>query len=201
MAVTRGPAARIAATAATLLGVTLLGACKAPSGAPAASSSSSAAPAPSAVASPSAPAPEPASLAGGACLLLDYGVINKTLGTNFDVAASADKSDSYTCVVQSSTASYPDLTLAITATDLTVSDFQSDVAPKGSKKVSNLGKVGYEVEHDATSGAGPSIEVGWLSGNERLIVMTFAYAKGATADADMVSKLDDLARSVDAATV
>lgn len=142
-----------------------------------------------------------AALAGGACLLLDYNTINTALGTQFDVAASADKSDSYTCVVQGSGASFPDLTLSITATDLTVSDFQTDVAPKKSNKVSSLGKVGYEVEHPAAGGNGPTIELGWLSGNERLIVMTYAYPPDATVDPAMVGKMTTLARAVDSATV
>ena len=46
-----------------------------------------------------------------------------------------------------------------------------------------------------------SIEVGWLSGNERLIVMTYAYAPDASVDAAMADNLAGLARSVDAATV
>jgi hypothetical protein len=150
---------------------------------------------------PASAKPEPASLAGGACLLLDYATINTALGTNFDVAASADKSDSYTCVVQSSSDSFPDLTLSITATDLSASDFQSDVAPPKSKKVSSLGKVGYEIEHAASGGNGPTIEVGWLSGNERLIVMMYAYAPDEQTDPTLVGKMDELARAVDGATV
>jgi hypothetical protein len=123
------------------------------------------------------------------------------LGSNFDVAASADKTGSYTCVVQSSSASFPDLTLSITATDLDTTDFQSDVVPKSSTKVSGLGKAGYEIEHAAANGAGPSIEVGWLSGNDRLIVMVYAYAPDGQLDPALVTKMDSLARTVDGATV
>jgi hypothetical protein len=196
---TRSGVSRILATAcAAALAAAGLAACSLPAGSVAPPSL----PSTTRGAGSSAPVkPDPASLAGGACLLLDYATINKTLGTNFDVAASADKSDSYTCVVQSSSASFPDLTLSITATDLSVSDFQSDVAPSKSKKVSSLGKVGYEIEHAASGENGPTIEVGWLSGNERLIVMTYAYAPDAQADPALVGKMDELARAVDGATV
>ena len=160
--------------------VGLAGACNLPAGSVAAPSDRK-----TAASSTASAAPRPASLAGGACLLLDYTAINAALGTQFSVAASADKSDSYTCVVQGPTASFPDLTLSITATDLANSDFGTDVQPKKSTAVKGLGKVGYEIEHAATARRGPTIEVGWLSGNERLIILTYAYAPSDAADPAM----------------
>jgi hypothetical protein len=153
-------------------------------------------PAPSATASPSAP--PPAALAGGACLLLNYDVINSALGTQFDVAAAADRSGTYTCVVQGSVP-YPDLTLSITATTLTPANFTADVKPSGATTAAKLGKIGYSTSVPATSTAGSGIEVGWLSGNDRLIIMRYTAATGATASdpTGMVS----LARAVDATTV
>lgn len=152
---------------------------------------------------PSVPEPKPAALAGGACLLLDYNVINQSLGTAFSVAASADKDDTFTCVVQSAQASYPDLTLAITATDLAVSDFQSDVVPKGAKAISKLGRIGYEIQRPAADGVGPTLEVGWLSGNARLIVLRYATAANASSKdvAALAAELVTLARVVDGTTV
>ncbi len=150
---------------------------------------------------PSSPEPTPASLAGGACLLMDYGVINDVLGTDFDVAAAADKSDSYTCVMQSAAQDFPDLTLSITATDLTTSDFKADVKPSKSATVKELGKIGYEVERAADKTNGPAIEVGWLSGNERLIVLTFAYPQDGTVDPAMVDNVIELAKKIDGTTV
>ncbi len=150
---------------------------------------------------PASAEPKPASLAGGACLLLDYDTINTTLGTHFDVAASADKSDSFTCVVQGASAGLPDLTLSITATDLTPSDFTTDVKPAKSSAVAGLGKIGYEIEHPPGDGNGSTIEVGWLSGNDRLIVMTYAYAAGQTVDDKMVTAMIELAKKIDGTTV
>jgi hypothetical protein len=170
-----------------------LGGCNLPTGSPA----SSGAKKPKTASSE----PKPASLAGGACLLLDYDTINTTLGTHFDVAASADKSDSFTCVVQGASAGLPDLTLSITATDLTPSDFTADVKPAKSSAVAGLGKIGYEIEHPPGDGNGSTIEVGWLSGNDRLIVMTYAYAAGQTVDDAMVTAMIELAKKIDGTTV
>lgn len=192
-------AGRLIGGLATALLIALAAGCGLPAGS--VTSSDGGTPTPPRSSAPSKPTPQPASLAGGACLLLDYGTINKALGTDFDVAASAEKSDSFTCVVQSSTASLPDLTLSITATDLTVSDFKSDVVPDKSTKVSGIGKIGYEIEHPASGGNGATIEVGWLSGNGRLIVMTYGYPPDVKPDPALAPKMDDLARAVDGATV
>jgi len=157
--------------------------------------------------SPSAPAslgpPSPAALAGGACLLMDYATIRKDLGVQFAVAASADTSGSYTCLLRTATTNLPDLVLAITATDLTSAEFTADVQPSGAKAVTDLGKVGYVQQIAAGSGTGPAIEVGWLSGNDRLITMRFTSAQGTTV-AQLTTMVDDmvtLARHVDATTV
>jgi hypothetical protein len=159
--------------------------------------SQSHAPAPLVSVSPSAP--PPAALAGGACLLLDYKVINAALGTQFDVDASAQKSGTYTCVVQG-IAPQPDLALSITATSLTSADFVAQVKPSGSTSVTKLGKVGYSAAIKATASAGPSVEVGWLSGNDRLIILRYTAATGKPA-AQLTNALVSLARKVDATTV
>ena len=166
---------------------------------PAAAPAQSHRPAPALSPSPSAPPPA-AALSGGACLLLDYQEINSALGTEFDVAAAASKSGTYTCVIQGGD-EYPDLTLSITSTTLTATDFKSDVQPSGSKPVSSLGKVGYSSLSKAASGTGPGIEVGWLSGNDRLIVMRYTAAVGATVPISLTSGMVALARKVDATTV
>jgi hypothetical protein len=148
----------------------------------------------------SASAPPPAAMAGGACLLLTYKIINAALGTHFDVAAAADTSGTYSCVVQAATA-YPNLTLSITATDLTPTDFTADIKPTGSVAVAQLGKIGYSAQIAATSTTGPATEVGWLSGNDRLIIMRYTAAPGASAAGSITDGMVSLARTVDATTV
>lgn len=152
---------------------------------------------------PSVGPPPAAAMAGGACLLLDFDTINQDLGSSFGTAGAADKNGTYSCVVLAGAAARPNLTLSITATTLTTTDFTATVVPGGTKPVSQLGKVGY-LEHIKPAGStGPAIEVGWLSGNERLIIMRYSMASGATdaeataAEAGMVA----LAKTVDVTTV
>ncbi|HEX6499598.1 MAG TPA: hypothetical protein VF054_11275 [Micromonosporaceae bacterium] len=141
----------------------------------------------------------PAEYAGGACQLLNYQVVESTLGARFDVAASAQQQDTYTCVLQPAKADYPDLLLSVTPTDADVSVFKSTVVPDGASRVSDLGLTGYSTLLKAGGGAGPGVEVGWLSGNSRLIVLRYTLASGAAAgDAKAaVPKLVALAKKVD----
>jgi hypothetical protein len=152
------------------------------------------------VVSPSASAPPAAAMAGGACLLLDYKVINAALGTRFDVAAAANKSGTYTCVVQGNT-TYPDLTLSITATTLTTTDFTANLKPSGSTTVAKLGKIGYSAEIKATGKTGPAMEIGWLSGNGRVIIMRYTADVGTAVASSVTDGMVSLARTVDATTV
>ncbi len=147
--------------------------------------------------------PPAAAAAGGACLLLDFNVINAALGSTFSVAAAATSSATYTCDVQTMDAGYPDLTLTVTATDLLPLDFTATVAPAGSTSVPKLGKIGYALEIAATTKLGPAIEIGWLSGNDRLILMRYTFPKSATAAAAtaLKSKMITLAQAVDGTTV
>jgi hypothetical protein len=152
---------------------------------------------------PSVGPPPPAAMAGGACLLLVFDTINNDLGSTFDTAGSADKGGTYTCVVQAGSDARPNLTLSITATTLTTTDFTATVVPASTKPVTQLGKIGY-IKHIAPAGTtGPAIEIGWLSGNERLIIMRYSMASSSTdADAtDAEAGMIKLARTVDVTTV
>jgi len=158
---------------------------------------------PSSAPSASAPPLPAAAIAGGACLLMDFKVVNDALGSQFDVAGAADKSGTYTCVLQDDSATYPSLTLSITATTLAPADFTASITPSGSKSVSNLGKIGYVVQVKATATVGPAVEVGWLSGNDRLIIMRYTFPTDSAASAATAASngMTTLARTVDATTV
>jgi hypothetical protein len=203
----RAAATVVAALVSSALIAVTLAACHtatAESGAPPATSTSMS-PAPSTAPAPSAstaPTPRPAAMAGGACLLLDFDVIKRDLGTAFNVAASADTSGTFTCVVQDSTRPRPIMVVAITATDLTTTEFKSDAQPAGAKPVTKLGKIGYEIVHSAAGSAGPVVEIGWLSGNDRLITIRYTCAAGTPSAAvkDLASRIATLARAVDITT-
>jgi hypothetical protein len=146
-----------------------------------------------------APTRQPASAAGGACYLLEYEVIEQIVGTSFDVAAASATDDTFTCVVQTNSGSYPDLTLAVTAVDVDSATFMSTVPPKGSASVTALGKAGYSIAVPAGQGAGKGVEIGWLSGNNRLLVLRYRCPSGATSgDVDAITpKLVALAKRID----
>ncbi|GIH13759.1 hypothetical protein [Rugosimonospora africana] len=145
---------------------------------------------------------EPAESAGGACQLFDYDVIKAQLGIDFDIAASGNVDATYTCVLQQTESGVPDLSLAVTATEADNETFKKTVTPKGSASVSGLGKIAYSSSVAAGSGAGPGLEVGWLSGNQRLIVLRYRSANG-TAGGDvnaLLPKLVALAKQIDLST-
>jgi hypothetical protein len=145
----------------------------------------------------------PAAAAGGACFLLEYEVIEQIVGTSFDVSASSEANHTYTCVLQTKNGSYPDLTLAVSTTDADPTVFRSTVQPKGAAPVPELGRIGYSVAMPAAAGSGPGVEVGWLSGNGRLLLLRYRCAPTATAaDAGaLVPKVITLARKIDQSSV
>jgi hypothetical protein len=146
------------------------------------------------------PAHEPAEYAGGACQLLSFELVNGALGTHFEVAGAGDSGDTYTCVLQRVDAQLPDLLLAVTPTMADTPIFHDKVVPKGATVLNDLGKLGYSRTVPASGGAGAGAEVGWLSGNQRLMVLRYRAAAGGDAT-DLVPKLVTLAKKVDQASV
>jgi hypothetical protein len=145
----------------------------------------------------------PAATAGGACQLLDFDAVEATVGTSFDVAAASQAGATYTCVLERTGAHLPDLSLSVASTQADVGIFKKTVVPKGAAAVPDLGRYGYSAPVPAGAGAGPGVEVGWLSGNQRLI--TLRLRTGAdTAEADaagLTPKLVTLAKQIDMTTV
>jgi hypothetical protein len=141
----------------------------------------------------------PASVAGGACRLLDYAAIEKAVGVRFDVAAARHQGKTETCVVQAEAQSLPDLSLAVTVTTADVQIFRDEVVPADSSAVKGLGAAAYKVTLAPTKSAGAVVEVGWLSKSKRLMTLRYTTAAGgdkksATA---LTPKLVALAKQVD----
>ena len=69
---------------------------------------------------------------------------------------------------------------------------------RDSRSLPQLG-LGYRLVRDAAEGAGPSIEVGWLSQAQQLQSLKFTFAEGAPADAvtDMTGRLVEMAKTMD----
>jgi hypothetical protein len=145
----------------------------------------------------------PAATAGGACQLLDFDVIAAIIGTSFDVAAASQTGATYTCVLEQTQQNLPDLALSVTSTQADVGIFKKKVVPAGAAVVADLGKSGYRAPVPAGSGAGPGVEVGWLSGHQRIITLRLRTRPG-TAPADVAAltpKLVLLAKQIDMTTV
>lgn len=153
---------------------------------------------------PQTPAPTrfPAALAGGACQLLDYTVIKTAIAIDFDVAAASESAGTASCVLESVGASLPDLTLSVTPSKISADVFASTVMPKGATAAGGLGKRAYWVPVVAAGTAGPGIEVGWLSGNQRLMLLRLRSAAGTQAAevAPLAPRLVALAKTIDKAT-
>lgn len=158
-----------------------------------------------ATSTPAGPKPTrwPAAAAGGACQLLDYSVIEEILGTAFDVAAGGQQDATYTCVLQRTGTTVPDLSLAVTPTTATPTVFKNMLTPKGAAAVTGLGKVGYRMSVVGKAPRGPGIEIGWLSGNNRIIVLRYTLPPDAAAGAAdaFAPKLIELAKKVDQTSV
>jgi hypothetical protein len=141
----------------------------------------------------------PASAAGGACQLLDYATVEASTKVRFDVAAASQQGKTFTCVVQRSGASRPDLMLAVTATTADPATFRSTVAPEKAQQVAGLGAAAYRVALAGGGTQGPGVEVGWLSADKRLLTLRFTFAPGAATAAvnGVTPQLVDLAKKID----
>lgn len=142
----------------------------------------------------------PAAAAGGVCQLLDYAVIRKILGAQFDLAAASRSGATRTCVVQAGGVSRPDLSLSVTKTTADARIYRKEVVPDGSTTVKGLGQAAYQMPMAPVRGAGAGIEVGWLSKDGRIMTLcyTLAAGKGTTTAAKSLPKLVALAKAVDA---
>ncbi|MEV0610436.1 hypothetical protein AB0I61_29160 [Polymorphospora rubra] len=141
----------------------------------------------------------PASVAGGACVVLDYAVIEEFTGTRFSVAAAMEHQKTDTCVVRDAAADRPDLVLSVTATSADQAVFTSEMVPKGSTAVKDLGKAAYRSTVAPAGDDGAAAEVGWLTGEGRMVTLRYTFPAGqerAAAD-DLAPKLVELAQQVE----
>ncbi|GAA1764989.1 hypothetical protein [Luedemannella helvata] len=152
-----------------------------------------------AAAAPTEPPPRTyaASAAGGACQLLDFAVINETLGVTFDIAGAASKDHTFTCAITKAGSTYPDLTFSLAATGSDPTIYKQALVPKSATSVSGLGKVAYRTTSAASGQRGPRVEVGWLAG-EKAMVLRYTFAKDATAEdaTTLTPKLVALAKKI-----
>jgi hypothetical protein len=144
-------------------------------------------------------AEQPAASAGGACILWDYDFIEQTIGVHFAVAASDQIDDTSSCVVQTMTEPWPDLSLSVVETTTANADiFLDERMPANATKLKGLGRAGYRLATKSAGAHGPTVEIGWLSEAKQLQTLRFTFAKGATVAQvkDMNVKLLNLAKAL-----
>ncbi|MEV4661368.1 hypothetical protein AB0J85_05410 [Micromonospora echinofusca] len=140
-----------------------------------------------------------AASSGGACRLLDFGVIEQHAGFRFDVAAASRTGDSHTCVVRAGQATLPELTLTVTETSIDAATFTADVVPEKAAKVSGLGQKAYQRTTSAKGASGPVVEVCWLAAGGSLASLRYATpdATDRSEAEKLTSALVTLARTLD----
>ncbi|MBV1848510.1 hypothetical protein [Catellatospora tritici] len=138
--------------------------------------------------------------AGGACRLLDHDRITRSLGLDLTVAGSAKQGKTNTCVARQADTPLPELSLSVTPTTADVAVFKDTIPPDGASTVTELGRAAYQAVRPAASGRGPYVEIGWLAGNARLMLLKVTLPKGGDS-AGLAPKLVDLAREIDRAGI
>ena len=141
----------------------------------------------------------PAASAGGACILWDYDFIEQTIGVRFAVAAADQVEDTSSCVVQTMSAPWPDLSLSVVETTTANAEvFLAERMPDKAAKLTGLGRAGYRLNTKAAGGHGPTVEIGWLSEAKQLQTLRYTFPQDATAAQvkDMNTKLLDLAKAL-----
>ena len=143
-----------------------------------------------------APHVRPAALAGGACRLIEFETLDKLLGQHYSIAASAKKDTTNTCVVRTETAPVPEVAVSVTPSKADVAVFNDVVKPKGATAVAGVGRIAYQLVTPGKAPNGPLLEIGWLTGDSRLLFLRWTLPAGADSVA-AVPKLIALAKELD----
>lgn len=132
---------------------------------------------------PAPAAPKPLAEVGGACVLLDYSLIKNLLGVDLGRAAAGKQGAAQSCAVQPTTGAYPDLVLSVTKSGINEAAFTGTVQPNGAIALPQLGRAAYIVAILPVNGAGPGVEVGWLSANGQLLMLRYRLDPSKPTDA------------------
>jgi hypothetical protein len=156
---------------------------------------------PSAAAASAPPATTaPPTAPAGACLLLDFTKVEERLGAGLEISGAATHEKTNTCVARPTEAALPELSLSVTPTKADVAVFKAAMLPDGATAVAELGRVAYQQVRPAAKGRGPYVEVGWLAGNARLLVLKVTLPVGGDGAAALPGVLA-LAKDIDRAGV
>jgi hypothetical protein len=142
-----------------------------------------------------------ASAAGIACQLLEYDAVEAKLGTRFDNAGGGKQDNTLTCALTKKDQRFPYLTLALTPTTIDSVVFSNSVKPQGAYSMPDLGVIAYRLTIPAADGAGPVLDLVWLSESSRLMNLRYGFDGSAGPDAvdALTPKLLALAKDVEKA--
>lgn len=143
--------------------------------------------------------PSPPALSG-ACLLLDFPKIEEHLGAPLSISGAAIHEKTHSCVARPADADLPELSIAVTPSKADVAVFKDAMLPDGAKTVAGLGRVAYQQTRPAAKGRGPYVEIGWLAGNARLLVLKVTLPVGGDAGA-LAPEVVELAKEIDRAGI
>jgi hypothetical protein len=129
---------------------------------------------------------------GRLCPLLDFDLVERSLGVRFDTAAGGQKDETFTCAVTQVGHDYPFLTVAAANTTADTLIFEAIVVPSGATGLKGVGVIAYQLLLPPVSGSGRGVEIGWLSASHKLLVLRFVFAASAS-DADVAAFVPKLA--------
>ncbi|MCH7232658.1 hypothetical protein L0U85_17635 [Glycomyces sp. L485] len=144
--------------------------------------------------------------AGGACTLIDSATLNTVTGADFRYASGGPSEDTdqenapdlATCAVQTAEGAYPDLTLFVTGTEVSVEVYEEEL-PEDAEGI-DVGEAGYWIVHTEDTGAGPALEMGWIDGGD-VFEMRYTAPEGTEAAEieGLVEGITDLAAGINGA--
>lgn len=139
--------------------------------------------------------------AGGICALVDPDALQEATEVEFTSASGFFDADDDTgsCAIQTNIGTFPDLTIGMSATDVSAEVFE-DEWPSDADELEDVGEAAYEMYMSESESAGPTLVIGWLS-DDHAFEMQYTSAEGTEIEdlEESAGGLADLASSIDAA--
>jgi hypothetical protein len=141
---------------------------------------------------------------GRACQAVPFDAVQKAIGVRFDTSSPAHVDQTWSCVLSVDHASFPDLTIVLSATTADELIFRASLWPSGAAAVDGLGRIAYQVTLPPATGqdgsqSGPGLRVGWLSAAPQSMTLRYTWPAGATDDeiAALTPKIIDFAKAIE----
>lgn len=136
--------------------------------------------------------------AGGVCVLLDFTTLSDATGESFKVARAGGEGEVTSCVVMTTTGSFPDITFTKAKTAADTDTYRMEIPPEHADEVDDLGKAAYSALRKEIDGSGPIVEIGWLT-DGHMYSLRYTSAEGSEKDVvrESIDPLVEVARAAD----